>query len=316
MPSLLAAFAAQRDAPSFGVCLFLDSCTDDSRTIVDALAPTLPYPIVTACSEGVAPPNAGRARAAAVALALSCSPATLLCTDADSEPAPDWVAANVFALDRADMVAGRILLGKQAHAPVQQRLIAYYDRLHRHRRRLDPVAWEDAATHHWTSAASLAMRTDTYRTLGGFAPLARGEDADLADRAWRAGYRLRRDARAQVGTSARRHGRAEGGLAASLSVLDETSVLPRVSHPGDEVWRYRHHAAARRSFAGGDVRSLAAPLRLDRADIDRVAAEVPNADAFAARIVGTPPGGMRQVSLAQAEFALDAMDAETLRGAA
>jgi hypothetical protein len=246
----------------------------------------------------------------------SRSPRVLLSTDADSGPAHDWVATNLAALDQADLVAGRILLSEAPALLVQARLTAYYDRLYRYRRRMDPIAWEDKATHHWTSACSLAMRADTYRELNGFEPLPRGEDADLADRAWRAGYRLRRDARVVVHTSARRHGRAEGGFATMLACLDADAALPRVAHPEDEAWRYERHAQARRSFAEGHLHALATSLHLSQDDIDRVAAEVPNANAFAARVVGAPPGGMRAISLAHAEVALAALDTDVLEGAA
>lgn len=318
LPRLLLALARQREAPPFTLCLFFDGCTDGSHAVADALAPMLPFRIVDATSPRVPlPPNAGRARAAAGALALARSPShALLSTDADSEPASDWIAANLRALDHAEVVAGRILIGDPGQSPLQSRLVRYYDALHRRRRMLDPVPWEDGSTHHWTSAASLALRPEAYRTLGGFQPLARGEDADLADRAWRGGLRLRRDARVAVRTSSRRRGRVEGGFAAMLAALDRAAALPRVSHPEDEAWRYRHHALARAAFERGEVCGLAGPLRLDAADLDRVAVEVPGADAFAARVVGAPPGGMRQVSLAHAEIALGALGDDRLEGAA
>jgi hypothetical protein len=98
--------------------------------------------------------------------------------------------------------------------------------------------------------------------------------------------------------------------------LDADAALPRVAHPEDEAWRYEQHAQARRSFAEGHLHALATSLHLSQDDIDRVAAEVPNADAFAARVVGAPPGGMRAISLAHAEVALAALDTDVLEGAA
>ena len=316
LPALLGALARQRGAPPFALSLFFDSCTDASRAIVEAMASALPYPVMTGRSEAVTAPNAGRARAAAAALALSASPRVILSTDADSEPADDWVAASLSALDGAELVAGRIVLGEDAAAPVQARVIAHSDRLNQLSRRLDPVSWEDDATHHWTSASSLALHADTYRALGGFGALARGEDADLADRAWREGYRLRRDARVRVRTSARRCGRIEGGFASSLAGLDSAPALPRVAHPADEAWRYRRHAEARGCFATGEWRAVAERLRLASGELERVAAEVRNAEAFAARVVGAPPGGMRSVSLAHAEAALSGFDVDLREGAA
>lgn len=316
LPALLHAMAGQRSAPPFTLCLFLDGCTDASRAVIEGMAPALPYPVAVAATSAVQPANAGRARARACALAMDQGPAlAIVTTDADSRPEPDWLAAKVAALRHAEVVAGRILVPDEA-GPLTARLTRYYDRLHAWRRRLDPVDWEDEDTHHWTSAASLAMTPALYRTLGGFAALGRGEDADFADRAWRAGARLRRDGRAMVWTSARRVGRAPGGFASVLAALGDHAASPRVSHPADEGWRYRHHAHARQAFEAGRVDVLAAPLRLHPADLARVAAEVANADAFAARVVGDPAGGMRQVSLDKAEAALEALRCGMLEGVA
>ena len=62
----------------------------------------------------------------------------------------------------------------------------------------------------------MAMRADIYAALGGFPPLASGEDARLVDDAARAGFRVRHDAASWVHSSARRDGRALDCLAADL----------------------------------------------------------------------------------------------------
>ena len=310
---LLVALALQRKAPPFALCILFDACTDDSRSVVAALADLLPFPIISECDDHGDHPNAGRARAKAAALAVAVQRgAALLTTDADSEPYPDWLAANVDALGHADLVAGRILLGDSANVSVQSRLIRYYDRLYAIRRAIDPVVWEDEVSHHWTSGASMAFRPGAYQAIGGFAPIPRGEDADIADRAWRLGFRLRRDARVTVRTSSRRRGRAPGGFAAGLALLDKTGDLPLVGHPEDELWRYRRHAEARRAFDAGVPCAPASSLGINATELRRVAVECANADAFAARVVGVPPGGMRQVSLAHAEVLLAATAGDRL----
>jgi hypothetical protein len=302
---LFAVLAEQRDPPPFALCVFLDACTDDSHAVVTDMATALPYPVVAIAGPDSAP-NAGRARAAAAALASAHAPgAALLTTDADSEPGPHWVAASLAALGHADLVAGRILLDDPAAAPTQSRLVRYYDRVHALRRVIDPVGWEEAESHHWTSGASLAFRPEVYRALGGFAPLASGEDADIADRAWRSGYRVRRDAAVTVRTSTRRHGRVPDGFGAGLARMEAAADLPLVSHPDDEQWRFVRHAEARRAFAAGEPWRCAASLGADPAALGTIAAQARNADAFAACAVGDPPGGMRQVSLAHAEALLD-----------
>lgn len=316
LPRLLAALAAQEHAPPFTLCLFFDNCTDGSAAAVAASASALPYRVVTDCCDRGMAPNAGRARRRSCDLALAtAADGIVLTTDADSEPARDWIAASLAGLRHADVVAGRIVRESIDVSPWQDRLEDYYDRLQALRRALDPVGWEAPVTHHWTSAASLAMSARAYRELGGFRPLASGEDAALGDSAARHGLRLRRDAAVVVRTSARRSGRVEGGFAATLAALDAAPRPPSVAHPDDEAWRYRLQAEARRLHGSGAEAGLAPALSLPPAEIERVTAECRNGEAFAARIVGAPPGGMRQVPLPRAAMLLALQEAR-LAGAA
>lgn len=315
LPHLFAALSAQRGAPEFRLCLFLDGCDDASHDVAAKLADAAPFGVRIAQGDRAGGANAGLARGKAMALAARAAPGgALLTTDADGEPAPGWVAASLAALAQADIVAGRIVRASGPPSAWQDRLELYYDRLHHLRRAIDPVEWEGDPTHHWTSGASLALRTATYEALGGFPPLASGEDAALCDAAARAGLRVRRDAHVIVHTSARRQGRASGGFAAGLALLDAGDHPPRVAHPEDEQWRYRMHAAARRQFGTGDHHALADALGLPDAEVTQVAGECRNGEAFAARIVGPPPGGMRTLPLCHAEALLAGADA--LRGAA
>lgn len=317
LPDLLDALARQIGAPAFTLCLFFDNCTDGSVELVRLRAAGLPFPIRTRRGDGRGPPNAGLARGRAMALAAAAAPnGILLTTDGDGEPAPDWIAANLASLVVADLVAGRILRGAGLPCPQQDRMEAYYDRLHDLRRALDPVAWEGQPTHHWTSGASLAMHAATYRALGGFAPLANGEDAALCDAAARASFRVRRDAGVVVSTSARRQGRAAGGFAAALAAFDAADRLPAITHPEDEAWRFRMHAEARPRHGSGDYTRLAHRLGIPLAEVARVAAGCRGGEGFAARIVGTPPGGARTVRLDHAERLLSILEQAQLQGAA
>lgn len=302
LPFLLKALAGQVNAPRFRVAFFFDNCSDGSKALVDEAGAHLPFSVLTGVTHAGGPPNAGLARDRAARLAIDAAPDdVLLTTDADSEPAPDWIAANLRALARADVVAGRIVRATDLPCPVQDRVEGFYDRLYRVRRELDPVAWEEAPTHHWTSGASLAMPASVYLALGGFAHVPHGEDAALCDAAARTGYRVRRDGRVVVRTSARRRGRAPGGLATALAGIDTGSIVPTTSHPEDETWRYRLQAQARRLHVGGDYRALADRLALTCAEVEQVARASVNGEAFAARIVCEPPRGMRSVGLDEAE---------------
>lgn len=223
-------------------------------------------------------------------------------------PDPDWLTANRAALEVADVAAGRIVRSGGTPNPVQDCVEAYFDALFELRRMIDPVSWEAASTHHYTSGASLAFRSSAYRDLGGFEPLPSAEDARLVDAAHRAGLRVRRDAAIRVETSARRLGCATGGLAEHLRRLDNGEAKAMMAHPDDMLWRYRQHAAARATWSEvTGYGALAAELALDRADIARVAASAANAEAFAMQIVPEIPGGERIVSLDEAESALEAL---------
>lgn len=300
LPRLLDALTRQTTASGFHVHLFFDGCTDGGPGMGAALADRMPFPVAISAAGDAGPANAGLARRYACAAALADAPdACLLTTDADSEPADDWVATSLAALAFADIVAGRIETARGS-STLQQSLSDYLDRLYCHRRTVDPVAWEDDRIHHWTSAASLGFAPGVYRALGGFAPLASGEDADLCDRAWRAGFRVRRDARVRVSTSARRGGRVAGGFAGLLAALDLDGAAPMVAHPADEAWRYSHHAWARHVWAQGATEAFACAVGADMSNVERVAAASSNAEAFTAQIVGAPPGGMRSVALREA----------------
>ena len=308
LPRFLDALAVQSGQSRFMLCLLLDSCTDASEAVVRARIDGLPFEtrVATAFSSQ---PNAGRARRQAMHLGLSLvtgRDAMIVSTDADTVPDANWLSANRRALDRADIATGlvRRIGGKPCAA--QDRIEAYYDALYAARRVIDPVPWEAIDTHHYTSAASMAFRVDAYRSLGGFAPIARGEDGQIVDAAQRVGLRVTRDAAIRVRTSARRDGRAVGGLADHLRLLDTHAGEPQVAHPDDLAWRYRRHAAARRAWDDmAALRStLAAMLECDVGHIDRVAADAANAEAFATRLVPDAPGGERLIPLAEAEVAL------------
>lgn len=320
LPGLFAALGRQAVEPTVGwaVRLFLDACTDGSEAVVRELARTSRFEVVAHAGPACTAPSAGRARGAAFALGLQSAGGevdALLSTDADSAPAPDWIAAACAALAGADVAAGRITRrGGRRDAP-QGRLEAYYDRLYVHRRRLDPVPWEQGPLHHFTGGANLAFRAEAYRALGGFAPHACGEDALIVDEASRAGLRVTRDARMRVETSSRRSGRAPGGLAAALQAQDAATVAAdaSVGHPADAAWQYERQAAARAAFdrlgRPADAERLAARLGLAPAHVAGVAAQCLNAEAFAMRIVPAPPGGVRTVGLAEAERALAGLEA-------
>ncbi len=312
LPALFAALDRldRRAGATIHVCLLLDGCSDASASIAAAYRTTSRHR-VSLDQAAPSSPNAGRARHRAMTMGLAAlgdADGLLLTTDADSQPAPDWLSAMAAGLDAADLVAGRIVRGNDRPSQLQDRLERYYDALYALRRRLDPVPWEATTTHHHTGGANLGIRADAYRALGGFAPVPSGEDARLIDDASRAGLRVRRDAACVVRTSDRREGRAGAGLALALRRLDDGDAATlQVTHPADAAWQYRMHAVARAAFADDRLDRIAAALELTDDHVMGVARDCPNAEAFAMRLVPAAPGGMRGVALPVAETELESL---------
>jgi len=317
LPGLLSAIAALSiDRNRLSLCLYLDDCRDGSGALLERLGATLPFRLVVARGGDRGAPNAGAARRAALAMGLDLlagGEGALFTTDADSQPGRDWVAAGLRALGKAEVAAGRIVRRDAAADPQQCRIEAYYDRLHRHRRIVDPVPWEARDTHHFSGGANIAIRASAYRTLGGVQPLPSGEDARLLDDAGRAGMRVRRDGAMLVETSSRREGRIAGGLAELLRALDQGEP-PRLTDPREAAWQWRGQAAARAGFAEIDrvnVRTaLGDRLGLTADHILGVARDCPNAQAFAMRVVPAPPGPGTSVTLSEAEALLTELEGQ------
>jgi GT2 family glycosyltransferase len=132
----------------------------------------------------------------------------LLSTDADSTVAPGWVRGHLaLARQGVHAVAGVAELAG-AEPP------GYADVLAGARR---------PDGHGNVYAANLGVRADAYEAVGGFGAVVSGEDHDLWRRLGEAGWRRKYTAGSAVRTSARRRGRAPGGLADLLSLLDHAA---------------------------------------------------------------------------------------------
>ena len=317
LPALLAALAVlDRSNIDLAVFFLLDSCTDASEDLLKAQASNFPHRLTTSRAVSHGDANAGRARRSAMELGLihsrSAPNGILLSTDADSQPSPNWAHAALHGLGLADVVAGRLIRTAAESDPAQGRVERYLDRLHAVRRTIDPVPWDTGAGSHFSGGANLGFRRCTYEALGGFKPVPSGEDAMLLDDASRAGFRVRREPSMVVETSSRRNGRAPGGLAAALRIIDNGG-LPSMPHPGAAIWQYRAQADARRMYGTLSDNSTAARLGsligLTADHVMGVARDCPNAEAFAMRVVPSAPGPNRMIPLDEAEQALAALEA-------
>lgn len=237
------------------VLLFANNCRDGTARVANEFAATpagaaLDLTVVTAdLPASLAHVGTARRRAMDLAAEAVGPLGVLLSTDADARLPPDWVAANLAALEEAEIVGGRLVIDSAADDPrmtaLHARIEDYWARVRNVEDRLDPPPHDPAPRHGDHTGASLALRVATYRAVGGLPPLPRGEDNALVARVVEAGGRLRHDPAVSVWVSDRGVGRAEGGMATDMArrqaVVDGLAeyLLPAPAH-----WR---HVVARRA---------------------------------------------------------------------
>ncbi|RST87720.1 glycosyltransferase [Aquibium carbonis] len=160
----------------------------------------------------------------------------ILTTDADAVPRDDWIDGNLRAIAAgADLVGGRIvgdpeeedLLGPEflRRAAMHARYAALRDQL---AAAIDPLDYDPWPRHHDHTGASLAVRNNVYRDVGGLDPLPFREDLAFVAKVQAAGFRLRHAPEVSVTVSARTVGRAAGGMAECLRnwIREELSGAP------------------------------------------------------------------------------------------
>jgi glycosyltransferase involved in cell wall biosynthesis len=125
-------------------------------------------------------------------------------TDADSRVDADWLVQQTES--GADMVLGVVRIANWRRVPAT--VARVYLNAYRAKRR--------GGEHGHIHGANMGFRADAYWRVGGFAPLATGEDVDLVRRFEQAGCRIHRDEQLSVVTSARQVGRAPHGFASHL----------------------------------------------------------------------------------------------------
>lgn len=141
--------------------------------------------------------------------------AWVLSTDADTRVGPTWVADVLAEAGRfqAEAVVGLAPLdgwqGRPAAAGVYARLVES---------RMRRIAAHHEHDHVY--GANLAVRANAYLTVGGFPHVASGEDQAIVDALVAKGRRIVRTTSIAVVTSGRLRGRAQGGLADRLSLID------------------------------------------------------------------------------------------------
>lgn len=321
LPGLLEALYDQ-DVPNgtFALCLLLDGGDPDSATFLRERLTASDIPYLIAATPP-APPSAGRARGAACRQGLFHFPSakTLLTTDADTRPAPDWVRRTLAALEAADLVAGRIERACAESWPARSRQEAFLERLHTFRRRIDQIPHDPLPSHPSLGGASLGMRRATYEHIGGFSSLLSGEDRALVHAARCQGWRVRHDPAVRVTTSDRRSGRAPGGLAAELAKLAANPLALRVPDPDAALRLYHFQAWLRGKFEVPSETFSNPPPGFgkwsDPGRLSDIRTVSPTADAFVV-LAGPPDDVVPLTELARAERRLRLLEARIDRAVA
>ncbi|GGG20189.1 glycosyl transferase [Rhodococcoides trifolii] len=183
------------------IVVVLDACDDDTASVV---------PQGIEVVEIVAR-NVGAARAAgfaSVAAELG-SDAWLTTTDADSTVESGWFHNHLAHAAHADAAAGTVRVDAWPnHSTAVQRL--FHEQY---------AAAQGNSTQKHVHGASLGIRADAYWSVGGFRPLAVGEDQDLVDRLIAAGRPVAWADDLCVATSDRTDARAGEGFAHHLRSL-------------------------------------------------------------------------------------------------
>ncbi|MHA3703233.1 glycosyltransferase [Jatrophihabitans sp. YIM 134969] len=186
------------------VTVVLDACGDDTAGRV-AVHPGVDS--VTVAHHCVGAARAAGTVAAVAALDLPLDTIWTAHTDADSVVGPGWLTAMLEAADAGvDAVLGTVVPDAALAAPVR----AAWSALH--------LVVEG---HPHVHGANLGVRASTWAAVGGWRPLATGEDVDLAERLRvQPGAVVLSTGVEPVVTSSRAAGRAPAGFSSYLRELN------------------------------------------------------------------------------------------------
>ena len=148
----------------------------------------------------------------------------ILSTDSDTCVAPDWIAQNLWEIERgADAVGGVIGFDPQERASLSAQTLRLQALDDRYKTlvawledQLDPVPHDPWPRHYHHFGASLAVTPEAYRAVGGLPPERQLEDLAFFHALLRHDRKFRHSPSVSVQTSARLDGRTHVGLAWQL----------------------------------------------------------------------------------------------------
>jgi len=273
LKACLDALARQIAAPDH-IFLLLNNCTDGSGEIARAAA-ARDKRIIAAQVELAGPlASAGEARRLALAAAekLAGPDGIIITTDADCQPDAGWTAKNLREIARgADVVCGAArIIAEPGHAGLHfdlAREAMYAALLDEIAAIVDPDPADPWPRHQQHSGASIAMTTKILSAAGGAPRVPHGEDRALVARFRLADAKIRHAPDIEVPVSGRLNGRAQGGMAESLSrrARQPDRETDAALEPAVDAYR-RVLAKARLRALGNDKRAaeiLARDLLID-----------------------------------------------------
>ncbi|MGB3790327.1 MAG: glycosyltransferase [Phormidesmis sp.] len=242
LPAVIRALANQVDAKGdlldqeqYEVLVLANNCTDSTVEVVKQLSAYYPllqlHAIEVSIPEEIA--HVGKARQMAMDEAyrrlslIGRQNRIIASTDGDTEVAPDWISALLCEFDRgADAVGGRIITRRSEAPDISPKVSLYYLRRVAHAYIsaqiecfLDPQTHDCWPRHFQYCGANMSVSADMYGYIGGLPLVKNEEDMALYRRLKLADAKIRHSLDVRVLTSARRVGRATGGLSELLETL-------------------------------------------------------------------------------------------------
>lgn len=280
----LLALGHQQSTRPDRIVILVNNSADATASLARALQPALACPI-DVIEHRFAPEqqSAGFARRFAMQRAADWTPSdgVLLCTDADSQVAPDWLSNNLFHIRQgADAVAGRAIIDPvdAAAIPVSlheddARECAYSALLNEIDSVLDPDPADPWPRHSENSGASICVTAASYYRAGGIPAHPVGEDRAFFQALRRIDANIRHAMDVTVTVSGRIQGRATGGMADTIRrrMIAQDPFLDDALEPAaNRAQRARLRARTRRLHRnGGIVAGLAGPLGMSVTALER-----------------------------------------------
>lgn len=279
----LRALGAQTVRPDV-IVLYLNNCADRTPEICRMFASSGNIRIF---EEKIvaAEASAGEARRRALDHAAAlCGNGVILTTDADSRPAPDWIAKNLGAMaDGADVVCGKAQLCPEDARQIryglhfddmrEMYLLALLDEIES---AINPDRNDPWPRHAEESGASIALRAETLRRIGGAPFVASGEDRALVARCRMIDLKIRHDPEIVVEVSGRVEGRAKGGMAETIKrrihrqdEFTDALIEPAIDAYRRSIAKARFRACWAGEFAGD---ALAADLLVENGCVESLMA--------------------------------------------